>query len=143
MNTERVPSPQPLQGPGEAGPPYPPAPDQPASQKNKRTAPSPSHPLPPVTRKRRRTTRTSPATVGGCGPIPASPGGQTERSTSPDPTITFPERKNPAYEIWVFIRALETDDVVPTEQWPEDYDNHLINRPDSAFVGCKLCTQFG
>jgi len=120
---------QPLQGPGNAGPP----------------SPSPlDRPPPPVSRKRKRAIPADSAAVGGYGPIPGSPDVQTERSTpEPTPAIKFTERKNSAYEIWAFTRAIRTDEVVPAEQWLDDYGDHLTSRPDSTFVGCKFCTQFG
>lgn len=119
---------QPL-GPGHAGPSSPPLPD--------RHLPSTSH-------KRKRTPSLDSAAVGGYGPMPGTPDEQTEPST-PDlsPTIKFNERKNSAYEVWVFTRAVETDRVIPPGEWPDDYNDHLTKRPVVPFIGCKFCTQFG
>ena len=118
-----------LRGPGHAGPP----------------SPAPQDPAPPHTsRKRKRTTPLDSATVGGYRPIPGSPDDRTEPSTpGPISTIEFTGRKNSAYEIWAFARPAETDEMVPADQWPDDYDEHLQKRPDAMFIGCKLCTQFG
>jgi hypothetical protein len=121
---------QPLRGPGHAGP---------------SSTPLPDHLLPSISRKRKRTTSLDSAAIGGYGPIPlSSQDVQTEPST-PDlsPEIKFAERKNSAYEIWAFIRPVETAKVVPADQWPDDYRDHLTKRPDAMFIGCKLCTQFG
>lgn len=103
-----------------------------------------NHSLPSTSRKRKRTTSLDSAAVGGYGPISTSPGEQTEPST-PDlsPVIKFAERKNSAYDIWPFTRAVETDEIIPADHWPDDYGDFLTKRPDATFVGCKLCTEFG
>lgn len=63
--------------------------------------------------------------------------------TEAAPVVKFAGRKGTAFEIWLFARGVDTkEDVVP-EQWPNDYDRYLTKRPDTPFVGCKLCTQFG
>ena len=119
---------QPLQVPGQPSPLSPPPPD---------------HPPPPISWKCKRTAPTDPATVGGYGPIPGSPDGQTDRLTpDPVPAIKFTEQKNSAYNVWPFIRGVETDDTVPAEQWQDDYSNHLTSRPNTMHIGCKFCTQF-
>ena len=118
---------QQLRGPGYTGTTPPPLPDCPLSPTSRGPTASPDLDA-----------------VDGYGPTPGSPDQQTEPSTSDlHPTARFARRKNSAYEIWAFIRAVETDEVVPAEQWPDDYDDHLTHRPDTTFVGCKLCTQFG
>lgn len=73
-----------------------------------------------------------------------SPDEQIDQST-PDPpsAIGYVGRKNTAYEIWIFTRAIETDENVPAERWPDDYNQYLTKRPDTMFVGCKFCTQLG
>jgi len=121
-----------LQGPGQVGP-------------SSSHPQGPHRPLPPITRKRRRTTSPDPAAAGGYGPIPGGPDEQTDREPTPDPTpaIKFTERKNSAYDIWAFTQAVETDENIPAEQWLDDYGDHLTRRPDTTFIGCKFCTQFG
>jgi len=124
--------PQPLRGPGLTGLPL---------------QPVRSHPLPTTSRKRQRTASPEPAATGGYGPIPnVGLGGEADRVPAINPgfaAVKFARRKNSAYEIWIFVRAVMTDQYVPPEQWPNDYDQHLVKRPDSPFIGCKLCTQFG
>ena len=122
--------PQPLRGPGSIG----------------RLLPSlPDCPLPVVSHKRRRTTSPEPAAMGGYGPIlggdPDDETGQVV--TDPSPAVKFTGRKNAAYDIWAFTRAVNTNEDILPGQWPNDYDQHLAGRPDSLFVGCKLCSQFG
>ena len=118
-----------LCGPGQAGPSSPSFPDLP--------------PLPELG-KGKRAASPDPAEVGGFGPTLGSPDEQTDQSTpDPPPAVGYAGRKNTAYEIWVFTRAVETDENVPAEHWPDDYSQYLTKRPDTMFVGCKLCTQFG
>ncbi|KAF9646288.1 hypothetical protein BDM02DRAFT_3271066, partial [Thelephora ganbajun] len=118
-----------LQGPGQVGP----SPSSP-----------PDRPPPPVSHKRKRTTSSDSAAEGGYGPIPDSLDQQTDGSTlDSSPAIKFTGRKSTAYEIWAFTRAVKTDEVVPAKQWLDDYNDHLTRRPDTLFVGCKFCTQFG
>ena len=120
---------QSLQAPAQAGP---------------SSLPDPGPPLLSIPQKRKRTTSVDSATAGGCGQVPGGLDVRTEPSTpEPSPEIKFNERKNSAYEIWAFTRPVNTDEVVPTQQWPDDYNDHLTKRPDATFVGCKLCTQFG
>jgi len=120
-----------LQGPGQAGP--------------SSLSQGPCLPLPSIPRKCKRTTSPDPAAVGGYGPIPGSPDERTDQESTPDPgpAIKFTERKNSAYDIWAFAWAVKTDENIPTEQWLDDYGNHLTRRPDTMFIGCKFCTQFG
>ena len=35
------------------------------------------------------------------------------------------------------------DEDLPPELWPNDYNQHLTERPDAPFVGCEICTEFG
>jgi hypothetical protein len=106
--------------------------------------PIPNHNPPLTSQKRKQTTSLNPAAVGGYGPIPGSQYELSDRSTpDPSPVIQFTRRKNSAYDVWVFTRAVATNVVVPAEQWPDDYDDYLTKRPGTEFVGCKLCTQFG
>lgn len=88
-----------------------------------------------------------PAAVGSYGPIPdVSLGGKADQVPVINPgfaAVKLAGRKNTAYDIWVFVRAVTTNQDLPREQWPDDYDQHLVGRPDSPFIGCKLCTQFG
>jgi len=119
---------QELQGPGQAGRPP-------------RTIPDPPLTVP---QKRKRSTSLEHAAAGSYGPIPGSSHEELNQQTSdkhPSPTIKFTERKNGAYDIWAFARALETD--AAPERWPDDYGQHLNKRPDARFLGCKLCTEFG
>ena len=57
--------------------------------------------------------------------------------------IKFTQRKNTAYDVWAFVRAVETEENMPAEQWPDDYNEYLTKRPDTLLIGCKLCTEFG
>lgn len=118
-----------LQGPGQTSAP----------------PPSPSgRPLSTASCKRKRATSPGPAVVGGYGPIPGGLDEESEQSTpGPPPAIKFTERKNSAYDVWAFLRAIEADEVIPDDQWPDDYNRHLVRRPKSQFVSCKLCSQFG
>ena len=141
---------QPLRGPGQTGPPLPSLPDHFWAP----DCPPPNHPPanctppdplpPPISRKRKRTTSSDSAAAGGYGPIPGSPSEQTERST-PDPPPVFKStgRKGSACEIWAFTRAVQTNEDVPAAEWPNDYNTYLDTRPDTAWVGCKICTEFG
>ena len=92
---------------------------------------------PPGSRKRKRNSC--------CKSVTATPGGSPDRESVQEtsPVIRFTGRKGTAYDIWVFIRAVGTDKDVATERWPNDYDHHWIERPDTPFIGCKLCSQFG
>jgi len=120
---------QPLRGPGQAG---------------FSSSSLPDHPLPAASHKRKRTTSPEPPTMSGCRPRTGGLVGESDRMTmDPPPAIKFTERKNSAYDIWVFVRALMTDKDLPPELWPNDCNRHLTKRPDTSFVGCKLCTQFG
>ena len=104
----------------------------------------PSDHPPPLKRKHKRAASPEPAEVGGYGPIPGSPSERTERSTpDPPPAIGYTGRKNTAYNIWMFTRAVETNKEVAANDWPDDYGDHLTKRPGTTFVGCKFCTQFG
>jgi len=118
---------QPLQGPGQASPLPPSLPDR---------------PLPVASHKCKQAISPEPAAVGGYGPISGS---QESDGVTMDllPTIKFTGQKNSTYDIWLFIRALRTDEDLPPELWPNDYNQHLTERPDAPFVGCKLCTEFG
>jgi len=66
-----------------------------------------------------------------------------QRTISPEPVIHFTERKTTAYDVWLFVRALQTAEEVPQDLWPSDYGKRLSKRPDTSFVGCKFCTHFG
>lgn len=120
---------QSLRGPGETGPPLP-------SLLNPAT----------TTHKRKRATSPDNAAVGGYGPMPSSPGEKRNQS-APDPNLShttdYTGPQNIAYEIWAFVRPADSDEKLQVHQWPNDYDQHLNRRPDSLFVSCKLCTQFG
>lgn len=119
-----------LRGPGQAGPPTPPS----------------NPPTTSSSRKQKKQSSTKPAAVGGFGPIVGRSESPTPPPTSsqlPSPPIDLKGRKNAAYDIWPFIRTLETDIIVPYEQWPADDELHQIARPKSKFIGCKLCTKFG
>ena len=41
--------------------------------------------------------------------------------------VKFTEWKNSAYDVWVFIGAATTDEVIPPEWWPSDYDKYLVS----------------
>ena len=41
--------------------------------------------------------------------------------------VKFTERKNSAYDVWVFIWAATMDEVIPPEWWPNDYDKYLVS----------------
>ena len=56
--------------------------------------------------------------------------------------IKFTERKNTAYDVWVFVRGVEAEENVPIDWWPKNYDQHLTRRPDAPLLGCTLCTEF-
>lgn len=120
---------QPLRGPGEPGPSSSIIPDSPT-----------------VPNKRKRTLSPERAAVGGYGPIPGDPHEEPSRRTpdqDPSPEIEFNERKNSAYDVWAFARGLLTNETIPADQWPRDYNQHLTKRPDESFLGCKFCTEFG
>ena len=94
------------------------------------------NPPPPTAthkRKRRHNQISLPdlAAVGGYGPMTEDSGRVTVGSYS---IVKLTERKNSAYGIWVFVRGIETEDQIPIEQWPGDYDRHLSRRPDVPFV---------
>jgi len=122
--------PQQLRGPGSAGLPLPSLSDR---------------PLPAASRKRTRTISPEPAVTGGYGPI--SDGGfdgGADRTKLVSPhAVKLAGRKNTAHDIWAFVRAVETNETIPQEDWPNDYNRYLVKRPSSSFIGCKLCTQFG
>ena len=136
---------QPLQDPGQAGHPprtIPGPPTVPQQAGHPRTIPNP----PTIPRKRKRATSPERAAVGGYGPIPGNSHEEQNQQTpdqNPSRTIRFTERKNCAYDVWAFVRALETKAVPPSETWPDDHHQHLNKRPDSPFLGCKFCTDFG
>ena len=55
--------------------------------------------------------------------------------------VEFNKRRFSAYDVWVIVRALNTDENVPRELWPDDYNQILTMRPVSyEFVRCRLCT---
>ena len=101
----------------------------------------PDCPLPVTLHKCKRVSSPEPAAAGGYGPISGS---QESYGVTMDllPTIKFTGRKNSAYDIWLFIRALRTDEDLPPELWPNDYNQHLTEQSDAPFVGCELCTEF-
>ena len=105
--------------------------------------PDPSPPSPSVPNHNHPPTLDS-AAVGGYGSTPGSQYEQSDGSTpDPAPTVKFAGRKNTAHDIWPFTRAVKTASVVPDEEWLDDYNDYLVERPEATFVGCKLCTQFG
>lgn len=119
-----------LQGPGQVGGFLPPPPcDPPIAPHERGRANSPAYPA-----------------VGGYGPI-LNGLDEGPNSLTPDrdlsPRIKRTKRATSAYDIWAFIRPVETDEDVPIDLFPNDYDEHLESRPDTPFIGCKFCTQFG
>lgn len=106
----------------------------------------PSHDLPPpaALHKRRRKCKQTPspdrAAVGGYGPINKS---SEQVTVCPSSTVKLTERRNATYDVWAFVRSVETKDDTPIEWWPDDYDEHLTRRLDTPFIGCKFCTRFG
>lgn len=130
--------PQLLQGPGQTGHPLPTQAGYPLPTLTNCPPPVASH-------KRKRTTSPERTAAGGYGLI-VSPGPESVQTTvDPAPTIKFTKRKNAAYNVWPFVRALTTNEAVPVEMWPSDYNQHSTKRLDKPFdfVGCKLCTEFG
>lgn len=45
-----------------------------------------------------------------------------------------------ARDVWIFLRALETKDRPPLEEWPKDENQALSKIPTSKYAGCKLCS---
>jgi len=125
-----LPPPQLLRGPGSAGCPLPSLPD---------------HPPPVASHKRKQAVSPEPAATGSYGPM--SDGGLArgvgQITMAGPPAVKLVGRKNTAHDIWKFVRAVGINEDVQQEEWPDDYDKFLSNRPDSPFIGCKLCTQFG
>ena len=122
---------QSLQGPGHFGPPSPPLPNPPTT-----------------TLKRKRTVSPEHAAAGGSGLTAISDSSDEEpdqltADRDSSPTIKLTERKNTAYDIWAFTRPVETNEDITADRWPDDYNHHLTKRPETPFIGCKLCTQFG
>lgn len=106
-------------------------------------APYHSPPPPVAPRKRKRgQEHTSPdsTAVGGYGPTTED---SMQGVAGPSSPTKFVKRRNAANDVWTFVRGVGTEDGVSIEQWPDDYDEHLARRPDTPFVGCKFCTQFG
>ena len=96
---------------------------------------------PAASNERKRTTSPDHDIGGGYEPTPSgSHEGQTRPTSdrSPSPTIDFTERRDSAYDIWAFTRAVDTNQIVPSNQWL-----HLNKRPQTQFIGCKFCTEFG
>ena len=121
---------QTLRGPGQTGGFLPPPPCDPP------TAPH----------KRKRETSPEYPAVGGYGPILHGLDNEPNPLTpdrDPSPKIKRTKRKTSAYDIWAFIRPVETDEDIQIDRFPNDYDEHLETRPDTPFIGCKFCTQFG
>ena len=119
------PPPQLLRGPGSTGCPLPSLPDRP----------------PPVTsHKRKRTVSPEPAATGGYGPISdgGSARGAGQITMAGPPPVKLIGRKNTAHDIWKFVRAVEINKDVQQEEWPDDYDKFLSNRPDSPFIDYQL-----
>jgi len=94
------------------------------------------HPLLMAPHKRQCTASPEPAAMGGYRPIPdISLGDEADQVSAINPgftTVKFAGQKNSAYDIWVFVWVVMTDQNILPEQWP-----------DLLFIGCKLCTQFG
>ena len=61
----------------------------------------------------------------------------------PPTTVKFSRWKNVAHDVWPFIRAIEKKEEVPSNLWPDDYNNHLTEKPKTDYIGCKFCTEFG
>jgi hypothetical protein len=103
-----------------------------------------NHPV-PSSRKRKRMGSPEPSTAGVHRPSSDGTldGESSQTNKVSSPTVNFTERKKTAYDVWVFTRAIDTSEAILPEQWPDDYDQRLTKRPDSSFVGCKFCTQFG
>ena len=119
---------QPLQGSGLGDPPPP---------------PPPSYTLASTSHKRKRATSPDPASVDGHQSMPSTDEEPDHPTTRPSRAIKFTGRKNSAYEIWVFTRALKTNKIIPADQWPNDYDDFLVKQPRTVFIGCKFCSEFG
>ena len=64
-------------------------------------------------------------------------------SVDPSPKVKFSGRKGTAYNVWAFVWALEKQEAVPTDLWPNDYNEHLVEKPKTGFAGCKFCTESG
>ena len=136
---------QPLRGPGQFGDPLPSTARQPFPPTSDPIPPAPHHHLPAAPSKRKRIASPEPATVGGYGPISDGKSDQEadRMAVDPSPTVKFGGRKGTAHDIWAFVRAIESNEPVPFEQWPDDYNEHLSKKPKTTYVGCKFCTQFG
>jgi hypothetical protein len=128
-----------LQGPGQAGPP----PCLPARTPGQACPPSPPHWQNRRPRKRKQGASPVGAAVGGYRPILGGLDDERGRSDPEPGSSLLVQRKNGAYDIWAFVRAVNTDEELPSDEWPNDYDQHLTCRPETEFIGCKLCTQFG
>ena len=83
--------------------------------------------------------------MGGYGPIfDGKPDqGSDQMAVDPSPTVKFNGWKSAARDIWSFVRALDNKDPVLPDQWPDDFNENLSEKPKTAFVGCKFYTQFG
>ena len=114
------------------------------SQANLQALPPGQSPLSLCKLKCKRTTSPELATGGEHG-LTSNSGQdreQEQRIINPSPALNFSAWKGTAYDIWLFVHPLKTNQDVPLGGWPDDYDQYLLERLDALFVGCKFCTWF-
>ena len=104
--------------------------------------PLPIHLPPASSRKRKRMTSPEPG-AARVSRLPPDDAESDPMNMVPPPVVEFTGRKTTAYDIWPFTRVVHSAEDIPSNQWPDDDDQYLTKRPDSLYVGCKLCTQFG
>ena len=93
-------------------------------------------------RKRKQTTKLG-SSVGGYGPMSPETSTETGPLNPSPPQSNSKQRRNAAYDVWAFARPLVSDEEPPTDQWPTSSEQHLTEKPKTAWFGCKLCSQFG